>query len=258
MARFKTHRALVQHMVHTCDGYHGFRHYAKFITLTNQCVHCRSTFKTRETAQAHTANAERTGACRTSRSKYDLHVIPITMMTCVVCGQECKDHSDMQTHLAQHSLNPPRVFKVPRHRYENAEHAGKPKTQISRRQARKRRQNRSPVKRAHHVKRQIECSTHRSTESTALIEAPIYDVAKFIAEDRTRTTGGSGIHVDAIAFDLSTSRRFRELNLSHAFASRSAARSLPYVGPVYHNDVHSLGTAMSDTLPIGDRRLVDL
>ena len=60
-AMFQTHQALGQHMVHTNDEFRGFKHYAKFITLTNQCVHCLSTFKRRETAQAHTANAEKLG-----------------------------------------------------------------------------------------------------------------------------------------------------------------------------------------------------
>ena len=169
-------------MVHTKDEFHGFTYYAKFITLTNQCVHCLSTFKTRETAQAHTANAEKTGACRTSRSKYDLQVIPIAMMTCVLCGKRCTDHLDMQAHLAQHSLHPPRAFNVPCHRYE-LKHSREPKRQTTAKlrpqkpaQARKRSRHRSPQRRAQLGERHARSSTHRSTKSTTAIPAPIYEI----------------------------------------------------------------------------------
>ncbi len=70
-AGFTTHRALISHMVHTKNETHGIRKFARFITRTNQCVHCRSVFNSREAAQNHTAEAERRGVCPTSRSKRD-------------------------------------------------------------------------------------------------------------------------------------------------------------------------------------------
>ena len=141
-------------------------------------------------------------------------------MTCVLCGHKCGDHADMQTHLAKHSLNPPRVFKVPRHRVERLSSAGVLELQttsgagvLEPRQARQRSRNPSPKRRAQHEPRQRRSSAHRSTASTVTIPPAIYEVAKLMADSRTRRAGSAGIHVDSIAADLSTSHRFRELSL---------------------------------------------
>ena len=86
-------------------------------------------------------------------------------------------------------------------------------------QAKKRCKNRSPTPRANHGQRHVGSSIHQITKSTTAISAPIYEIAKFVADRRTRTSGDSGLHVDAIAADFATTNRFRELNLLHSFAS---------------------------------------
>ncbi len=89
-ASFMTHKALIMHMVHTNKDSHGIRQYARFITRTNQCVHCRSVFNSREAAQNHAVEAERKGACPTSRSKKEDGLVKITDMQCVIWQHECR------------------------------------------------------------------------------------------------------------------------------------------------------------------------
>ena len=60
---FESARALTQHIVHTGDGYYSLRNYARFLTLTNQCIHCRSTFKSTFAAQQHTHKVRKYKAC---------------------------------------------------------------------------------------------------------------------------------------------------------------------------------------------------
>ena len=131
---FESARALTQHIVHTGDGYHSLRNYARFLTLTSQCIHCRSTFKSTFAAQQHTQSAEIHGMCPTSRSMYET-LIPIKDMHCILCNHIAANHNCLQTHLETHSLNPPSTFAVPQHRRhdlregppaEHAEAPGKP------------------------------------------------------------------------------------------------------------------------------------
>ena len=131
---FESMRALTQHIVHTGDGCHSLRNYARFLTLTNQCIHCRSIFKSTFAAQQHTQSAEIHGMCPTSRSMYET-LIPIKDMHCIMCNHIAANHNCLQTHLETHSLNPPSIFAVPQHRRhglrpsppaEHAEASGEP------------------------------------------------------------------------------------------------------------------------------------
>ena len=237
-AGFMTYKALVQHMVHSNSDAHGIRHYARFITRTNQCVHCRSTFKSREIAQDHAAESERTGTCPTSRSKYDLRVNPITDMQCVICGHTCKDHGDMQSHLAQHSLRPPQFYNVPSHRHGCMDDSrvfqrqarSKPATGRSAQGSARRRGTPSPE----HGQRAFRSSSSRSTTT---VTAAVFEVAKLVADKRARQHGSDRIHVDAIAANLAASSRFREYNLLHTYATNQqpslhqAGRSIPELPP---------------------------
>ena len=54
---FQTRRALLAHQRFSTAGGHSFRSIAHTITVTNQCVYCRQTFRTRRIAQEHALGA---------------------------------------------------------------------------------------------------------------------------------------------------------------------------------------------------------
>ena len=118
-ASFKDLKGLINHVVHTKDGFHGYRNYARTITLTNQCVHCRSVFKSVTCAKQHTVQAEANGHCATSRSAYE-ELEEIRELVCPICGASENSHDELQSHLASHSLRPPQKLVIPRHRISTA------------------------------------------------------------------------------------------------------------------------------------------
>ena len=242
-ARFRTQHALIQHIVHTNDSYHSMRQYARMITLTNQCIHCRSTFKNRATAQIHAQIAENQGQCPTSRSMYEV-LTPITNLECILCAFKAIDHNDMQNHLVSHSLKPPLTYAVPTHRREyssnvdadpssqHGEEASgtKPGTiiQTSKESTRHGVNGKSRKRGPHGNERRG--STAGSSWATSqsrislgavqtrpgVIPSNVFALARQVHDDRTRRGKPPKSHVDTLATMLNTSERLRSHQLLHA------------------------------------------
>ena len=220
-------------MIHTKDGNHGLRCYSRFLTRTNQCIHCRSVFKSRETAQSHTFFAEKFGNCPTSRSIYTGPLIKITDLCCVVCGEQCSSHESMQTHLATHSLNPPTSFTIPQHIHTTAAEQlavphTMPRSRLAGNASRRRdraKNSQSRVRDA--IRGTLETAAHRQemTRSTLQVSAEIYSIARQVAGDRERMHGKESVQVDSLAATLARSdavrRYLRQGNIEVAPTVRS-------------------------------------
>ena len=204
-------------MVHTKDGNHGLRCYSRFLTRTNQCIHCRSVFKSRESAQAHTYYAEKSGKCPTSRSIHAGALVQITDLCCVVCGEQCSSHDAMQAHLVTHSLNPPASFVVPQHRHSTEEEqmpapshssrshfSGNARHRSSRRN---RAQDRAVDK--HRNSSASAVPKRRATRTTVEVSSDFYAMARHVAGDRERAHEHDLIQVDTLAVTLATSEIVR-------------------------------------------------
>ena len=85
--------------------------------------------------------------------------------------------------------------------------------------------------------------------SATAIPAPIYEIAKFVADKRSKATGDLSIHVDAIAAKFATSRRFKQLDLLHTFSVRQAGRDTREVPACSSADYQTRPGTTHDSLP---------
>ena len=86
------------HQTHNKSGNHGIRSPLRVTVVTNQCVHCGSTFADRSTVQNHVVNSWTRGTCRTDRSRMTWALEEITQpICCNLCAQE---FGDLQTYYA--------------------------------------------------------------------------------------------------------------------------------------------------------------
>jgi hypothetical protein len=163
------------------------------------------------------AYAEKKGCCPTSRAKDEHPLVQITNLECIICAQTMLDHNEMQAHLAQHSINPPQIYRVPQHRHGvgnpsriEGQASQQPTTRRGTRPsgASRRGRARSTERRLHGVE---------SERTTVAVAREYFEIARQVADRRARQGGSEQIRVDAIAANFASSSRFREYNLLHTF-----------------------------------------
>ena len=105
-----SHAALCRHKVFSKGYGHNLRSVINTLTITNQCIICKSVFASKVSAQHHLSNALITGSCQTDLGfKATEPVCPSSLVcplslfndgTC--CQYEAPDLSTLQSHIVEH------------------------------------------------------------------------------------------------------------------------------------------------------------
>ena len=109
---FSSWQSLVEHQVHSVGGEHGLRSKVSLATLSNTCVICASTLKTREIAIRHTNAALLMGRCQVDMGFVNSAIIDPSDYRCLLCQEEFDSFEEHNRHAVKH------LPIDPEHRFE--------------------------------------------------------------------------------------------------------------------------------------------
>ena len=115
---FATWRGLTSHQRRPSGGTHGIRHLASLLTVTNACVLCGTTCKSKWAASDHLKRAIRHQRCVLDMTHAHVSLAPITSYSCPACYCSFGSATELQWHLRTHLepyLTPGYLFVWPAH-----------------------------------------------------------------------------------------------------------------------------------------------
>ena len=115
---FATWRGLTSHQRRPSGGTHGIRHLASILTVTNACVLCGTTCKSKWAASDHLKRVIRHQRCALDMTHAHVCLEPITSYACPACDCCSGSAAELQWHLRTHLelyLTPGYLFVWPAH-----------------------------------------------------------------------------------------------------------------------------------------------